>query len=89
MNQNTEWLNTFNALCYEVFYKNEQGAQLLNHLENKYFRSPVAFPDKEPSWAYFNEGQREIIRLFTVGIQAHMKGESKGDGVKQMKREIK
>lgn len=69
---NQHWLKIFNELCYEVFYKNKQGAMLLAHLENKFFRSPVAFPHREPSWAYFNEGQNEMIRSFTAGIQAHL-----------------
>lgn len=67
-----EWRVKFNELCYEVFYKNPTGAQLLAHLENRYFRSPVAFPNREPSWAYFNEGQNEMIRSFTAGIQGYV-----------------
>ena len=67
-----EWRVKFNELCYEVFYKNPVGAQLLAHLENKFFRSPVAFPNREPSWAYFNEGQNEMIRSFTAGIQGYV-----------------
>jgi len=67
-----EWRVKFNELCYEVFYKNPVGAQLLAHLENKHFRSPVAFPNREPSWAYFNEGQNEMIRSFTAGIQGYV-----------------
>lgn len=62
----------FNELCYEVFYKNDKGRQLLAHLENKFFRSPVASPAREPSWAYFNEGMNEMIRSFTQGVQAHL-----------------
>ncbi len=67
-----DWRKVFSGLCYEVFYKNEEGAKLLALLENKYFRSPVANPSREPSWAYFNEGQNELIRSFTMGIQAHL-----------------
>lgn len=67
-----EWRVKFNELCYEVFYKNPIGAQLLAHLENKYFRSPVAFPNREPSFAFFNEGQNEMIRSFTAGIQGYI-----------------
>lgn len=65
----------FNQLCYEVFYKNEYGKKLLALMENKYFRSPVASPAREPSWAYFNEGRNELIRAFTHGIQSHLIGE--------------
>lgn len=67
-----EWRLKFSELCYEVFYKNPIGVQLLAHLENRYFRSPVAFPNREPSWAYFNEGQNEMIRSFTAGIQGYI-----------------
>lgn len=72
MNIDTEWHKTFNALCYEVFYQNKQGAMLLAHMENKFFRSPVAYPNKEPSWAYFYEGRNEMIRAFTAAIQGHL-----------------
>lgn len=68
-------VNLFNHLCFEVFYKNTQGKKLLALLENKYFRSPVASPAREPSWAYFNEGRNELIRAFTHGIQSHLMGE--------------
>ena len=69
------WFDLFNTLCYEVFYKNEYGRKMLALLENKYFRSPVASPAREPSWAYFNEGRNELIRAFTQGIQTHLLGE--------------
>lgn len=65
-----QWQAVFNELCYEVFYKNPMGKQLLAHLENKYFRSPVAFPNRDPSWAFFNEGNNELIRSFSAGMQA-------------------
>ena len=80
------WQNKFNQLCYEVFYMNPKGAELLNHLEVKHFRSPVAFPEKEPSWAYFNEGKNEIIRSFTVGIQSYMNMQDKTAEHKNIKR---
>jgi hypothetical protein len=67
-----DWRVLFSELCYEVFYKTQHGAQLLALLENRYFRSPVAHPNREPSFAYFNEGQNEMIRSFTMGINAHL-----------------
>lgn len=66
------WFELFNELCCDVFYKNANGVKLLAMLENKYFRSPVASPAREPSWAYFNEGRNELIRAFTHGIQSHL-----------------
>lgn len=66
------WHDKFHELCYEVFYKNPLGKELLIHLENKYFRSPVAIPGKESAWAFFNEGRNEMIRSFTAAIQMHI-----------------
>ena len=82
----TQWTNKFNELCYDIFYKNKIGAQLLKLLEDKHFRSPVALPNKDPAWAFFNEGQNEIIRSFSVAIQTHMNEEQKTSGIKTMKR---
>lgn len=66
------WFEKFSALCYKVMYQNPDGAELLAHLENKYFRRPVAYPDKDPSWAFHNDGFNECIRFFSVGIQVHL-----------------
>lgn len=79
--------NKFNELCYDVFYKNKMGVQLLKLLEDKHFRRPVAFPDKDPSWAFFNEGQNEIIRSFSNAIQIYMNEEQKTSSIKTMKRD--
>lgn len=67
-----DWHLLFNELCYEVFYKSEYGKRLLELMEQKFFRSPVASPNREPAWAYFNEGRNEMIRSFTFAIQSHM-----------------
>ena len=88
-NFEAQWQKMFNQLCYEVFYKSENGALLLKHLEMKYFRSPTAVPGQDSSWAYFNEGQREIIRLFTAAMQAHMNESEITAEPKQVKRERK
>ena len=66
------WEKKFNALCYEVFHRHPQGKALLEHLEVKFFRSPVAHPNMEPSWAFFNEGKNELIRSFTNAIQKYL-----------------
>lgn len=71
------WQQRFNELCHAVFYKNEIGAELLKHLELMHFRSPVAIPGKDVSWAYFQEGKNELIRSFTVGIQSYLNQEKK------------
>lgn len=82
------WQSKFNELCYSVFYKTDAGKQLLNHLELKYFRSPVAYPNQEPSWAFFNEGKNELIRSFTTAIQMHMQESAKSDKQKETKRKV-
>lgn len=86
INYETVWQNKFNELCHDVFFKNKIGAQLLKHLEDKHFRMPVAFPDKDPAWAYFNEGKNEIIRSFSSAIQSHMNKAQQTSEVKTMKR---
>ncbi len=72
INNSSDWHSLFNELCFEVFYKSEYGKRLLELMEQKFFRSPVASPNKEPAWAYFNEGRNELIRAFTHAIQSHM-----------------
>lgn len=83
-----EWQNKFNRLCFEVLYNNPKGKELLEHMELKYFRSPVAFPNMEPSWAYFNEGKNELLRSFTMGIQNYMNNPDKTAESKQHRRKI-
>lgn len=85
-NYETQWNNRFNELCHEVFLKNKIGAQLLKLLEDKHFRSPVAFPDKDPSWAFFNEGKNDMIRSFSTAIQTHMNKAQQTSSIKTMKR---
>lgn len=66
------WHQVYNELCYKVFYNTKDGKQLLAHMENKYFRRPVAIPGREPSWAYFNDGFNECIRSFSLGMQSYV-----------------
>ena len=66
------WEKKFNALCYEVFFRNQLGKELLDHLEKRFFRSPVANPNMDAQWAFFNEGKNELIRSFTAAIQKHL-----------------
>lgn len=80
-NQGNIWEQKFKALCYEVFYRNPQGKELLLHLENRYFRSPVAAPGQDPSWGWFNEGRNELIRSFSQAIIQFMnESQSKSTG---------
>ena len=66
------WEQKFNALCYEVFLCNPKGKELLDHMECKFFRSPVAMPNMNPFWAYFNEGKNDHIRSYSDAIQKHL-----------------
>jgi len=88
VNYEMDWLRKFNQLCFEVLHNNPKGKELLEHLELKYFRSQVAFPGQDPSWAFFNEGKNELIRSFSVGIQSHMNGQDKTATIKQHNRKI-
>lgn len=81
-----EWQNKFNELCWQVFYKYKPGAELLQHMENKFFRSPVAIPGQDISWAYLNEGRNELIRSFTQALQIHMMKADKNATTKTVER---
>lgn len=85
-NYHVQLQNKINEKCYQVFYKTEEGKALLQLWELKHFRSPVAFPNKEPAWAYFNEGQNEFIRAISAGINTHMNQKNKSAEPKQHKR---
>lgn len=72
-----QWTDKFNELCYKALHQNPDGAQLLAHLENRFFRSPVANPNKEPAWAFFQEGFNECIRKLSLGVQSHIVAEQR------------
>ncbi len=48
-------------LCMRVF-GDEDGQALLKWLREMYVDVPVAVPGIEPSHAFFNEGQRTVVR---------------------------
>lgn len=48
-------------LCLRVF-ANEDGQKLLEWLRQMYVDVPVAVPGIDPSHAFFNEGQRTVVR---------------------------
>lgn len=48
-------------LCLRVF-ANEDGQKLLDWLRQMYVDVPVAVPGIDPSHAFFNEGQRTVVR---------------------------
>jgi hypothetical protein len=83
-----QWQDKFNELCYTVFMKTDAGTKLLQHMENLYFRSPVAMPGQDKSWAYFNEGRNDLIRSFSNACQLYMSKnlkEQSGQIVKERK----
>ena len=57
----------FTYLCYEVF-NDGLGKELMGHL-NEVLQQTVADPDKDASYAYFREGENNIIRRFKAAIQ--------------------
>lgn len=48
-------------LCLRVF-ATEDGQALIKWLEQMYVDVPVAVPGNDPSYAFFAEGQRTVIR---------------------------
>lgn len=68
----TQWQNTFNALCHKLYFANPDGHKFLVMIEQKYFYSPVANPGKDIGWAHFNEGRNEFIRSLRDGAQRFM-----------------
>ena len=71
------WTQKFNELCYQVFQCSGPGKELLNHMENKFFRSPVANPNMDPQHAFFNEGRNDHIRSYSHAIAQHLRPEPK------------
>lgn len=65
-------INRFNALCYEVFFANKKGQELLDVLEKRNFYAPVAHPGKDVAWAWFNEGRNDMIRTLRQSGQNFM-----------------
>ena len=57
----------FTYLCYEVFNEG-LGKELMGYL-NEVLAQPVACPDKDASYAYFREGENNIIRRLKAAIQ--------------------
>lgn len=84
-----EWDDKFCKLCYEVFVSSPKGAELLKLMEDRFFRAPVAFPNQEPSWAFFNEGRNEMIRSFSAAINKYMNGQRESAKTKIVKRGVK
>lgn len=86
---NNDDTNTFNELCYKVFFQNPQGVMILEMLEQNYFYQATAHPGKDTSWAFFNEGRNDLIRGLRDAGRDFMNQELKSEKAKQVKRERK
>lgn len=69
--QEIEEVKKFESLCYAVL-NNSQGKELLKYLSVKFLNAPVAEPTKNTNFAYFREGQNDLIRKLRAGILFHV-----------------
>ncbi|MFZ9959789.1 MAG: hypothetical protein ACO3GP_05305 [Candidatus Limnocylindrus sp.] len=65
---NTQARDDLDRLILRIF-TSEDGANLLDWLRQVYVDVPVAAPGTDPSFAYFAEGQRNVVRDFIARIQ--------------------
>jgi len=80
--------NEIANLAYQIFFNTDAGKRLLYLLEMKYFYAPVAEPNSDSNWAYFNEGRNHMIRQLRSWGQSVMSGSQAVDK-KTMKRKTK
>lgn len=59
-------LKNFSRLCYSLF-NSDDGKEFLEYLET-ILMSPVADPSKDSRYAYFREGENNLIRRIKAGI---------------------
>ena len=64
--------NRLNELCYAAL-NNPQGKELLKFLYNAFVIRPVADPNENSNYAYFREGENNIIRKLKVAIDDECK----------------
>jgi hypothetical protein len=57
-----------NKLCLRVF-GDEDGQKLMKWLVQMYVNVPVAVPGADPSYAFYADGQRSVIRELIGRIQ--------------------
>jgi len=65
---NSQARDDLDRLILRVF-TSEDGANLLDWLRQAYVDVPVAAPGTDPSFAYFAEGQRNVVRDVIARIQ--------------------
>ena len=54
-------------------FSSEDGQKLLQWLRDMYVNVPIAVPGTDPSYAYFAEGQRTVVRDIEVRINSARK----------------
>lgn len=78
--QNAEEDKRFSQLCYSVL-NNPDGKELLKFLHQKFLIAPVADPDRSVNYAYYREGQNDLVRKLRAAITIHsinMRGNNDG-----------
>lgn len=70
--QQQQWNQLHDELCYRIFFGTEDGKKYLAMMESRYFRQPVANPNQDSKFAYWNDGFNECIRSKTAGMLRHM-----------------
>jgi hypothetical protein len=69
----------FDAMIAKVF-TSAIGKQVLEHLENRYIKSPVCIPGSLEGQGYYREGQNSVIRAFKNAIIRQKMGAYKTQG---------
>jgi len=70
-----EWDEAVTNLCHKLFMQNEEGRQLLQLWENRYFRNPVVVPEKDTCYTYMNEGRNDFLRMISIWINKAANGQ--------------
>lgn len=69
--------NKLSELCYAAL-NNPEGKELLKFLYVAFIRKPVADPSKNSNYAYFREGENNIIRKLKVAIDCECEKITRG-----------
>lgn len=74
MNENEK---RFNSLCFSIF-NTGSGAELMKYLD-EIMGKPVANPEYSSNFAYYREGQNDLIRRLKIGIKNHNQHKQEGE----------
>ena len=63
----------YDSMCRSIYhtFNTDSGKMLLELLSEQFLKSPVANPGKSPYYAYFREGENNIIRQFMNCIKEY------------------